>query len=158
MKQYKKDIAEHSTLHNMILMEKRQGANFATDALLWLKRYVHQNMFSKGVYNICQGLKRWQVELMVPDLLRLLLCSVSELLLSYYVRGVLINKKVGNLKYISKKICIRALHYFQVILETILRDYQRGRLQENMAPYLTTAYKITLEPYHNFLAKKTFNV
>jgi len=43
-------------------------------------------------------------------------------------------------------------------LEAILTDHEQGRKEEDVAPHLTTAYKTTLERYHNFIIKKTFNV
>ncbi|CAB3383018.1 Hypothetical predicted protein [Cloeon dipterum] len=87
-KQYQKNPASHSTLHDMIIAEKQQGGVYATDALLWLKR---------------------------------------------------------------------ALHFFQVFLEGILTDSQNGKVEEDVSSHLSNAYKITLERFHNFLVKKTFN-
>ncbi|KAF4520114.1 hypothetical protein B566_EDAN010270 [Ephemera danica] len=40
-KQYNKDKIQNVTLHDMVISEKKAGENFATEALLWLKRALH---------------------------------------------------------------------------------------------------------------------
>ncbi|XP_059480150.1 glycolipid transfer protein [Neocloeon triangulifer] len=50
----------------------------------------------------------------------------------------------------------RALHFFQVFLEAILKDSENGEKVENVSPHLTVAYQTTLERYHNFIIRKTF--
>lgn len=40
-KQYHKNKIQNATLHDMVIAEKKAGENFATEALLWLKRALH---------------------------------------------------------------------------------------------------------------------
>lgn len=59
---------------------------------------------------------------------------------------------------IKKIFCYRALHFTLRLFEYMQEDVETGRESEDVSEYLKLAYKEVLEPYHNWAARKLFQV
>ena len=161
-RKYSENVDEHKCLKQMILIEKSQGVNFATESLLWLRRWevlAHSNGFNFTSAPRVENCGVWNSKIIYPirfNSAHLWFKDTSSLHIVVY--GTTTPVASVFLLNDSVSVFFRGLSFMSVFLKIFLEKERQESNDENLDQILHIAYERTLKPHHGFVTRILFKV